>query len=405
MRKVRSKRLGDLINLKRGYDLPESKRTHGKYPVITSAGISSYHNEYKVEGIGVVIGRYGTLGDAHFIDGRYWPHNTSLYVTDFKRNSPLYIYYLLTCLGRIKTSDKSAVPGVNRNELHEMSVPAVFDCNLQERIASVLSILDAKIELNNRINAELEGMAKLLYDYWFVQFDFPITADQAAAMGKPKLEGKPYRASGGKMVYNEKLKREIPEGWGCVALGEFEPNIITGKTPPTSVAEYYNGDIPFICIGDVRGNMHVVKTGLTLSKLGAETQKKKYIPKGAICVTCIASPGLIAFATENSQTNQQLNSVVCQRIEHRAFLYFELNQFFRFSSGAKTGNTFANMSKGDFSEILVLEPPNKVIQLFHELISSNIELVLNNSLQNQELTKLRDWLLPMLMNGQVTVGS
>jgi type I restriction enzyme S subunit len=296
-----------------------------------------------------------------------------------------------------------AIPHFKKQDLDTITVPRRSTAE-QKAIGDLYFLLSEKIELNNQINAELEGVAKLLYDYWFVQFDFPITADQAAAMGKPKLEGKPYRASGGNMVYNEKLKREIPAGWGCVALGEFEPNIITGKTPPTSVAEYYNGDIPFICIGDVRGNMHVVKTGLTLSKLGAETQKKKYIPKGAICVTCIASPGLIAFATENSQTNQQLNSVVCQRIEHRAFLYFELNQFFRFSSGAKTGNTFANMSKGDFSEILVLEPPNKVIQLFHELISSNIELVLNNSLQNQELTKLRDWLLPMLMNGQVTVA-
>jgi type I restriction enzyme S subunit len=196
-----SERLGDLINLKRGYDLPENQRRPGPYPVISSAGITGYHDEYMVEGKGVVTGRYGTLGEMYYVDGKYWPHNTALYVTTFKGNDPKYIYYLLTCLGRIRTSDKSAVPGVNRNELHEMAIPAVTDKNQQQKIAAVLSALDAKIDCNNRINAELEAMAKTLYDYWFVQFDFP------------DANGKPYKSSGGKMVYNATLKREIPAGW------------------------------------------------------------------------------------------------------------------------------------------------------------------------------------------------
>ncbi len=115
-----------------------------------------------------------------------------------------------------------------------MAVPAIDDVRLQKKIAYVLATLDAKIELNNRINKELEGMAKLLYDYWFVQFDFPITAAQAVAMGKPKLEGKPYRASGGKMIYNETLKREIPEGWSDGSLldvAEFTNGIACQKYP------------------------------------------------------------------------------------------------------------------------------------------------------------------------------
>jgi len=174
MSNVALKRLGDLINLKRGYDLPESQRQLGHYPVISSAGISGYHNEFKVDGVGVVTGRYGTLGEMYFVEGKYWPHNTALYVTTFKGNDPKYIYYLLSCLGRIRTSDKSAVPGVNRNELHEMAVPAIEDKQQQKKIAAVLSAIDAKIDCNNRINAELEAMAKTLYDYWFVQFDFPM---------------------------------------------------------------------------------------------------------------------------------------------------------------------------------------------------------------------------------------
>jgi restriction endonuclease S subunit len=220
MSNAASKRLGDLINLKRGYDLPESQRRSGPYPVISSAGTTGYHDEYMVEGKGVVTGRYGTLGEMYYVDGKYWPHNTALYVTTFKGNDPKYIYYLLSCLGRIRTSDKSAVPGVNRNELHEMAVPAITDKDQQKKIAAVLSALDAKIDSNNRINAELEAMAKALYDYWFVQFDFP------------DANGKPYKSSAGKMVYNATLKREIPEGWGSGRLGQFislERGVTYGK--------------------------------------------------------------------------------------------------------------------------------------------------------------------------------
>jgi type I restriction enzyme S subunit len=201
MSNVSPRRLGDLITLKRGYDLPEKDRIAGPYPVISSAGVSGFHNDYKVEGQGVVTGRYGTLGEMYFVEGKYWPHNTALYVQNFKGNDPKYIYYLLNCIGRIRTSDKSAVPGVNRNELHEIAIPAIEDKNLQISIRKVLEAIDKKIALNDRINTELEVMAKTLYDYWFVQFDFP------------DANGKPYKTSGGKMVCNQTLKREIPEGW------------------------------------------------------------------------------------------------------------------------------------------------------------------------------------------------
>ncbi|NLX26580.1 MAG: GIY-YIG nuclease family protein [Lentisphaerae bacterium] len=209
MGNVSTKRLGDILNLKRGYDLPASKRKIGIYPVLSSGGVSGYHNESKASGPGVVIGRYGTLGEVYFVDGKYWPHNTALYVTDFKRNDPKYVYYLLKCLGNLQTADKSTVPGVNRNDLHERGVPYIGP-EFQNKIAAVLSALDAKIELNNRINAELEAMAKTLYDYWFVQFDFPCLPPDYQSVGarKPSChdrEGKPsgldavctYRAVGG----------------------------------------------------------------------------------------------------------------------------------------------------------------------------------------------------------------
>jgi type I restriction enzyme S subunit len=265
------------------------------------------------------------------------------------------------------------------------------DILTQQKIASVLSALDSKIELNNRINAELEAMAKTLYDYWFVQFDFP------------DKHGKPYKTSGGTLVWNEELKREIPEGWELLDLEKVENNIVTGKTPSTTNSNFYNGNIPFITIGDVRGNMHIVSTVQKLTKDGANQQANKFIPKGAICVTCIASPGLVGFATEDSHTNQQLNSVVCENFENRYYLYFYLTDYFKYSS-AKTGNTFANMNKGDFSAIQVIKPKKEILVGFSNILKSSIDKILINSHENQKLTALRDWLLPMLMNGQVKVN-
>ena len=129
MSKIISKRLGDIVNFKRGFDLPESKRKKGLFPVISSSGISGFHSEYKCDGIGLITGRYGTLGEMYYYEGKYWPHNTTLYATTFYSNHPKYVYYLMKCLGNLKTSDKSTVPGINRNDLHEINIPYNTDFN------------------------------------------------------------------------------------------------------------------------------------------------------------------------------------------------------------------------------------------------------------------------------------
>jgi type I restriction enzyme, S subunit len=286
-------------------------------------------------------------------------------------------------------SKGTKMPRGDKNQILCFPIPE-FSLIDQQKIAHILSTLDLKIKLNNKINAELEKMAKTLYDYWFVQFDFP---DE---------KGRPYKSSDGEMVWNDELKRDIPKGWEVKRIDQIESSIITGKTPSTKVPENFNGEIPFICIGDVRGDMHIVKTETTLSKKGAETQKNKYIPEGTICVTCIASPGLVGFATEESQTNQQLNSIVCKKFENKYYLYFYLQDYFKYAK-AKSGNTFANMNKEDFSSIKTIKPSDEILLKFANIIQPSIGKILTNTKENQKLAELRDWLLPMLMNGQVKV--
>src|SRR5690554_48879 len=209
--------LGKLIEFQRGYDLPKSEMIDGIYPVRSSNGILGYHNEFKVKGPGITIGRSGTVGLPHLIKTNFYPHNTSLFIKDFKGNDVNYIYYLLKYLKLNDQKSGSGVPTMNRNHLHPLSVNAFLEIQTQTQIAKVLSDLDAKIELNNRINAELEAMAKLIYDYWFVQFDFP------------NEQGNPYKSSGGKMVYNGELKREIPEGWEVVKINDRSEERRVGK--------------------------------------------------------------------------------------------------------------------------------------------------------------------------------
>lgn len=264
------------------------------------------------------------------------------------------------------------------------------DLEKQKTIGDFFSAVDMKIHNNISIGAELEAMIKSIYDYWFLQFDFP---DE---------NGRPYRSFGGRMVWNEELKREIPEGWEVKSLKDIEANIVTGKTPSTKDESNYNGDIPFIKIGDIRGNMHIVKTEQTISKRGADSQNSKYIPSGSICVTCIASPGLVAFSTKKSQTNQQINSIVCDKDYNRLYLYFSIIDYFKYSSGAKTGNSFANMNKEDFSRIKLIYPSIEILEKYDKKTKDIFEKILIESKENQELISLRDFLLPLLINGQVS---
>ena len=266
------------------------------------------------------------------------------------------------------------------------------DFETQKKIGDFLYSLEKKKQINNQINQELEAMAKTLYDYWFVQFDFP---DQ---------NGKPYKSSGGKMVYHPELKREIPEGWGVETLKDFESKIITGKTPSRANSDNFGGEIPFITIGDIRGNTFIYSTSETLTDLGASVQQNKYLPEGSLCVSCIATVGEIGFTTEWSHTNQQINSIVFEDETNRYYLYFALKNYFEnANASAKTGNTFANMNKEDFSGIRIILPRNEIKNNFHKMTEPYFAQIKCLQGQNQELTQLRDWLLPMLMNGQVKV--
>ncbi|EMW0954940.1 TPA: restriction endonuclease subunit S [Citrobacter freundii] len=397
MSKVASRRLGDLITLKRGYDLPEKVRIVGPYPVISSAGISGYHNEFKVEGAGVVTGRYGTLGEMYYVEGKYWPHNTALYVQDFKGNDPKYIYYLLSCLGRIRTSDKSAVPGVNRNELHEMEIPAISDPSVQIKVRKVLETVDKKIDLNNRINAELEAMAKTLYDYWFVQFDFP------------DANGKPYKTSGGKMVYNATLKREIPADWDDCTLEDL---LSFKRGISYKSSEIKDVGIPFINLNSFTLSGDFKLSGTKYFD-GEYKRDERISPRDlVIAITDVTRNADIigkAFVVPDIFDEMPLMSCDVASVSSEILGCGYLEQLFNSDSYHEyikyyaSGTLVLHLNLNGIKWFKTYIPSANLLGKYEEYsvcLFKQRDLILKENIQ---LESLRDWLLPLLMNGQVTV--
>src|SRR5581483_6791371 len=165
-------KLGDVVNLKRGYDLPQSQRAPGPVPIISSSGITDHHAIAKVQGPGVVTGRYGTLGEVFYVDRDFWPLNTTLYVQDFKGNDPRFISYLLRQLDFGARNAAGAVPGIKRNHLHtiEIRLPPL---SAQRYIASILSAYDELITNNQQRARVLEDIGNLFYREWFVHHRIP----------------------------------------------------------------------------------------------------------------------------------------------------------------------------------------------------------------------------------------
>jgi len=291
----------------------------------------------------------------------------------------------------------SLVPHISSRQIKDFAfkLPPI---STQKRIAAVLSALDAKIALNQRINGELEGMAKLLYDYWFVQFDFPLSAAQAAAIGKPRLAGQPYRSSGGKMVFHPQLKREIPKVWQVKLL--FEAMAVQYGFP-FSTTQFTSDvtDVPVVRIRDILEN--------TISLYTTEQVDKKYrLKPNDLVIGMDGNFHMNFWDKEGSYLNQRSVRVRAKDNSPISSFqsYFELAPYIKAREKNVSRTTVGHLSDKDLKGLQLLEP--KISNEFdpRATFDSFLSKILHNRVENQELAALRDWLLPMLMNGQVRVG-
>jgi type I restriction enzyme, S subunit len=366
--------LGDVLTLKRGYDLPERVRENGSVPVVTSSGPSGYHNAAQARGPGVVTGRYGTLGEVYFIREDFWPHNTALYVKDFKGNNQKYVYYLLKSLNLGHHSAVSAVPGVNRNDLHRLKVKRA-PIPAQQRIAAILGALDDKIELNRSMNGTLEEMAQALYKDWFVDFGpFQDGQFQFSEMG------------------------EIPSGWQVGNLGNIARNIAKGiapaeldsKTPYIGLADMPKGRISLDSWSqgaDATSNKWAFKKGQILfGKLRPYFKKVGVAPVDGICSTDI----LVVEA----KTHEYYGLLLCQLIQ---------DSFIAFTEAASSGTKMPRVSWGQMANYRMVLPPTNVAEVFSNVIRNWTAQIIHNCLESRVLAQARDYLLPKLLTGEINV--
>ena len=296
-----------------------------------------------------------------------------------------FLFYLMASQEMIDLATASSsgtkMPRADWKVLQNLEISIPEDVNEQERIGKILETIDDKIDINIRMNKTLEEMAMTLYKHWFVDFG-------------PFQDGE----------FVESELGMIPKGWKVIQVKDLG-EVITGKTPSTKVKEYYGDKIPFIKIPDMHGNVYIVKTETMLSELGAQSQKNKMLPPNTVCVSCIATPGLVVLTSEMSQTNQQINSVVCKEGVSPYFVYL----FFKSISDnivtlGSGGTATLNLNKGDFSRIKLLMPTNEVMTGFNNKVESIFNLIKINSLNNIELENLRDYLLPRLLSGEIDVS-
>ena len=313
-----------------------------------------------------------------------------------------YVYYYLTTqYHQLRNLSSGVRKNLNTNDIKNFDIRLPENIQTQKSIAKVLSDLDAKIELNNKINQELEAMAKTLYDYWFVQFEFPSVA--SAEDGFPS-QGKPYKSSGGKMVYNEELKREVPEGWEVKKIKDFAETG-SGGTPLKSKKEFYDGgNIPWINSGEVN-EPFIVSAKKYITQVGLDNSSAKIFKKGTVLMAMYgATAGQVSFMDIEACTNQAICAINPKEDYYRTFTKLGLEDLYKYLVNLSSGSARDNLSQDKIRELKFVIPNNNLIEKFDKAVSPSMEKILINLKQNQQLTALQDWLLPMLVNGQVTVA-
>ncbi len=388
--------LGEVVEFQRGFDLPTQNRTAGKYPLVVSNGIDGFVDEYKVKGPGVVTGRSGTLGKVFFIKDNFWPLNTTLWVKDFKGNNEKFIYYWLLDFPFDKFNAGTGVPTLNRNHIHEVDVTLPKNETEQQAIAAVLSSFDDKIELLQAQNKTLENIAQLLFKHWFVDFEFP------------DKSGKSYKSSGGRMIDSE--MGEIPEGWGTMTVEEFTSKITKGTTPTSIGGSFSKEGINFIKAESITDD-HAFDTA-KVSHIDAQTNQllsRSVIEDEDLLYSIAGTIGRFAVVQKTilpANTNQAVAIIrVNKEISDPFYLQcsFLLRSVREKLHGKVVEAVQANLSLTSLRECKIIMPDRSGFKLFKDTIRPLFDKIMSNNPQIQNLSKIREALLPKLIKGEIRV--
>lgn len=368
---------------------------NGIYPFFTCAEFPDAINTYAFDCDAVLVAGNNARGNFHVnrYKGKFNAYQRT-YVLTSKENFDIdFIFYSLKLeLKRLKEkSQGSQTKFLTLPILQNIHFSSIL-INEQKSIAAVLSALDKKIALNEQINARLEEMAKTLYDYWFVQFDFP------------DANGKPYKSSGGEMVFDETLKREIPKGWEVKSLGEIA-STSSGGTPTSTVQEYYKGgNIPWVNSGELNNNF-IVHTDNFITQTGMDNSSAKLVSEKSILLAMYgATAGKTSLISFKTTTNQAICSILPKDMNYRVYIKSYLDNMYLYLVQLSSGSARDNLSQDKIKRLHLVIPESVILEIFSKVTEDFYKKIETNLKQNHHLTQLRDFLLPMLMNGQVSVA-
>jgi type I restriction enzyme S subunit len=434
--------IGEQLTLQRGFDITRKQQQPGQVPVVSSGGVSSFHNESKVTAPGVVLGRKGSLGTTFFMQDDFWPHDTTLWVKDFKGNNPAFVYYFFLNMSSVlkKMDVGAANPALNRNHVHPMEVRWPVR-NVQDHIAKILVTIDSKITNNHQVNQTLEELAQAIFKSWFVDFE-PVKAKIAAleAGGSEEdallaamqviagdaqecanaaesstsgaaIGGKRARLQAEQPEQYAELRAtaelfpsamqdselgEIPKGWECLALDQiakYQNGLALQKFRPENEDDY----LPVVKIAQL--------------KKGHADHEEKASP--TIKPDCIIDNGDVVFSWSGSlmvdtwcggkaALNQHLFKVTSETYPKWLYFHFtrhHLEEFQRIA--ADKAVTMGHIKREHLKRAMCAVPDGGIIRRTGKTLENILNEQVELRLEATTLSILRDALLPKLLSGQI----
>ena len=392
--------IGEQATLQRGIDITQKQQTAGTVPVISSGGISSFHNVAAVSGPGVVLGRKGTVGTVFYVASDFWPHDTTLWVKDFHGNDRRFVYYFFRSITRnLSALDVgTANPTLNRNHVHPLQVewPTLTE---QRTIVEILGALDDKIELNRRMNRTLESTARAIFRSWFVDFD-PVVAKAAGRL--------PFGTSADLATlfpdrFQEAEFGPLPDSWRIGTLRDCCIRVENGGTPRRDRPEFWlPAEVPWLTSAEVR-QVIVTKTQNHISNNGLMSSSAKLWPGGTTVVALYgATAGQVCWLATEMCANQACCGLI-PRGGWSSYVYLHVLSSVDALADQSRGSAQQNLSQEIVARFQTTLPSGPVVAEFEKMVRPIIGREQLNHEQSRTLAALRDTLLPKLMSGELRV--
>ena len=312
-------------------------------------------------------------------------------VVNEKITNYLFLFYSLlnNRTKLINLASGAAQQNINQDIIKEFKIP-LPPLPEQRAIAKILSDLDSKIELNQQMNKTLEAIGQAIFKHWFVDFEFP------------NEKGKPYKSSGGEMVYNEELGKEIPKGWRVEKIGK-KLKVELGGTPDRTNLNYWNGDIAWINSGKVN-EFRIIEPSEYITKEGLENSATKLLPKRTVVLAITgATLGQVSILEIDSCANQSVIGILENQELPSEYIYFWIRHKINDIIGWRTGGAQQHINKGNVENTFILLPEKETMSRYYNIVHQIFEQISVNCFQSQTLSSLRDSLLPKLMSGKIRV--